>query len=164
MYDDDGDDMLGWTVWNTYKQCHIHWPSLWCLCRGCSATFFMHAKLFSCVQFFVTLWTVACQAPSSMGFSRQDWERELPWNPSDPGIESTSLTSPALADRFFTISAAWEAQTMFYYKAWAAQAMSSWGVDKRFNETQIYGCCIRHFKVKDKNGTDFHSHWEVRVV
>ena len=126
MYEDDGDDMLGWTVWSTYKQCHVHWPSLWCLCRGCSAMFFMHAKLFSCVQFFATLWTVACQAPSSMGFSRQDWEWELPWsgmscpppgNPSDPGMESTSLTSPALADRFFTISTTWEAQTMFYYKA-----------------------------------------------
>ena len=27
-----------------------------------------------------------------------------------PGIEHTSLMSPALADRFFTISATWEAQ------------------------------------------------------
>ena len=27
----------------------------------------------------------------------------------DPGIEPTSLTSPALAGRFFTISATWEA-------------------------------------------------------
>ena len=26
---------------------------------------------FSCVQLFATLWTVACQAPLSMGFSRQ---------------------------------------------------------------------------------------------
>ena len=29
---------------------------------------------FSCVQLFVTLWTVACQAPLSMGFSRQKHE------------------------------------------------------------------------------------------
>ena len=29
---------------------------------------------------------------------------------SDPGIEPKSLTSPALAGRFFTISATWEAQ------------------------------------------------------
>ena len=28
---------------------------------------------FSCVQFFVTLWTVACQAPLSLGFSRQEY-------------------------------------------------------------------------------------------
>ena len=28
-------------------------------------------RRFSCVQFFATLWTVACQAPLSMEFSRQ---------------------------------------------------------------------------------------------
>ena len=28
---------------------------------------------FSCVQLFVTPWTVACQAPLSMGFSRQEY-------------------------------------------------------------------------------------------
>ena len=30
----------------------------------------IHAKLLSCVQLFVTRWTVARQAPLSMGFSR----------------------------------------------------------------------------------------------
>ena len=30
---------------------------------------------FSCVQLFATLWTAACQAPLSMGFSRQEY-----WN------------------------------------------------------------------------------------
>ena len=29
------------------------------------------AQLLSRIRFFVTLWTVACQAPLSMGFSRQ---------------------------------------------------------------------------------------------
>ena len=52
---------------------------------------------FSCVQHFVTLWTVACQAPLSMGFSRQEYWRGLPF-PSpedlpDPGIKPGS---PAL--------------------------------------------------------------------
>ena len=28
---------------------------------------------FSCVQLFVTLWTVAYQSPLSMGFSRQEY-------------------------------------------------------------------------------------------
>ena len=28
---------------------------------------------FSCVQLFVILWTVACQAPSALGFSRQGY-------------------------------------------------------------------------------------------
>ena len=31
------------------------------------------AKLLSCVQLFATPWTVAHQAPLSVGFSRQEW-------------------------------------------------------------------------------------------
>ena len=31
------------------------------------------AQLFSCILLFVILWTVACQAPLSMGFSRQGY-------------------------------------------------------------------------------------------
>ena len=68
---------------------------------------------FSCVQLFAPLWTVAHQAPSSMGFSRQEYWSGLPHPPlgdlPDPGIELESLVSPALAGRFFTTSATWEA-------------------------------------------------------
>ena len=67
----------------------------------------------SCVQLFVTLWTVARQAPLSMGFSRQEYRNGLsrppPGHLPDPGIEPVSLKSPALAGRFFTASASWEA-------------------------------------------------------
>ena len=67
---------------------------------------------FSRVQLFVTLWTVACQAPLSMGFSRQEYWSGLscppPGDLSHPGIEPMSLRSPALAGRFFTTSATWE--------------------------------------------------------
>ena len=70
----------------------------------------------SCVQLFVTLWTVACQAPLSMGFSWQDYWSGLPCPPpgdlSYPGIEPESLMSPALAGGFFTTSATWEAQSI----------------------------------------------------
>ena len=48
-----------------------------------------------------------------MGFSRQEyWNRLLrppPGDLPDPGIKPVSLMSPTLADRFFTISATWEA-------------------------------------------------------
>ena len=48
-------------------------------------------KLLSRVQLFVTLWTVAYQAPPSMGFSRQEYWNGLPFpspgDLSDPGIE-----------------------------------------------------------------------------
>ena len=60
-----------------------------------------------------TPWTVACWAPLSMEFSRQEYWSELPLpTPGDlpnPGIEPASLTSPALAGRFLTTSATWEA-------------------------------------------------------
>ena len=69
---------------------------------------------FSCVQLFLTLWIVAHRASLSMGFSRQEYQSGLPRPPPgdipDPGIEPVSLTSPALASRFFTTSAIWEAQ------------------------------------------------------
>ena len=40
---------------------------------------------FSRVRFFATLWTVAHQAPLSMGFSRQEYWSELPsLLPEDP--------------------------------------------------------------------------------
>ena len=49
----------------------------------------------------VTLWTVAHQAPLSMGFSRQEYCSGLlcppPGDLPDPGIEPRSLMSPALA-------------------------------------------------------------------
>ena len=54
-------------------------------------------KLLSHVQLFATPWTVACQAPPSMGFSRQEYWSGLPFpSPEDlpnPGIEPGS---PAL--------------------------------------------------------------------
>ena len=63
----------------------------------------MHAQLLSQVQLFVTPWTVACQAPLSMGFPKQEYWNELPFPYSgdlpDPGVEPTS---PVLAGRFFT--------------------------------------------------------------
>ena len=59
------------------------------------------------------LWTVAHQAPLSMGFSRQEYWIGLPCLPPgdlpDPGIEPMTLMSPALAGGFLTTSAAWEA-------------------------------------------------------
>ena len=63
---------------------------------------------FSHVQLFVTLWTVAHQAPLSMGFSRQEyWSGLLCPSLGDlpnSGTEPASLMSPALTGWFFTTS------------------------------------------------------------
>ena len=67
---------------------------------------FCHIKL------FVTLKTVALQFPLSLGFFRQESWSGLPFSVpkdlSNPGIKPMSLTSPALAGGFFTISTTWE--------------------------------------------------------
>ena len=70
--------------------------------------------LFSPVWLFGTLWTVACQAALSMGFSRQEYWSELlcplPGDLPDAEIELMCLMSPVLPGRFFTTSVTWEAQ------------------------------------------------------
>ena len=53
------------------------------------------------VLLFAIPWTVACQAPLFMGFSRQEYWRRLtfpiPRDLPDPEIQPMSLASPALA-------------------------------------------------------------------
>ena len=73
---------------------------------------------FSHVQFFVILWTIALQAPLSMGFPRQGCWSGLPFPSArdlpNPGIDPAS---PALADKFFTTEPPGKLKsciTMFY--------------------------------------------------
>ena len=79
----------------------------------CVLSYFGH------VQLCVTLWTVACQSPLSMEFSRQEYWNglpcPLPGDFPDPGTEPASLMSLALAGRFFTTSTTWEAPSTCMY-------------------------------------------------
>ena len=93
-----------------------HWttrevPQLLCVC--------VCVCLFSCVRLFVTPWTVACQAPLSMAFFRQEYWSGLPcpppWVLPDLGIEPPFLMSHTLAGRFFTTSAPRGAPLNFYF-------------------------------------------------
>ena len=65
----------------------------------------VYVQMLSRVWLFVTLWTVAHQAPLSMEFSRQEYGSWLPFPPPgdlpDPGIKLASLASPTLAGGFF---------------------------------------------------------------
>ena len=60
----------------------------------------MKCQLLIHVQLFAVPWTVDCQVPPSMGFSRQEYWSGLPYSsPGDlphPGFKPASLTSPAL--------------------------------------------------------------------
>ena len=70
--------------------------------------------LLSCVQLFVTPWTVALQDPLSMEFSRQEYWNGLPFpspgdlpdpeiEPRSPTLEADALTSePPVSDSKFT--------------------------------------------------------------
>ena len=68
-----------------------------CVCVRMRACVCVHACMlsrFNCAQLFATLWTVACQTPLSMGFSRQEYWSGLsclpPGDLPDPGIEPMS--------------------------------------------------------------------------
>ena len=79
------------------------------------------------VRLFMTPCTIAHQVPLSMGFSRQEHWSGLPLpspgNLPDPGIEPTSLMSPALSGEFFT--------TEPTEKALAFSSCSEWRLPSR---------------------------------
>ena len=69
----------------------------------------VHTCMLSCfshVWLFAILWTIACQAPLSMGFAKQEyWSGlpcPLPGDLLDPGIEPASPVFPDIAGGFFT--------------------------------------------------------------
>ena len=70
-------------------------------------------NLFNHVWLFAILWTVTLQGLLSTGFSKQEyWSRlpcPLPRDLPDLGIEPESPMPSALAGRFFTTNANWEA-------------------------------------------------------
>ena len=83
---------------------------------------------FSLIWLFETLWTVAHQAPLSMGFSRQEYWSGLPWPPPgdlpDPGMEPMSAGISYIAGRFFPLShlgISGEWWVRWPYNAWQRQ-------------------------------------------
>ena len=63
------------------KVCCIFYH-FWGIFYRCINTFYVFMlSCFSCVQLFVTLWTVAHQAPLSMGFSSQEYWSGLSFSP-----------------------------------------------------------------------------------
>ena len=72
----------------------------------------MFAQSLSPVRLFEAPWTVGCQAPLPMEFSKQECWSGVPFptpgDLPDSEMEPSSLASPALAGRFFTTSTIWE--------------------------------------------------------
>ena len=71
-------------------------------------------------------WIVGCQALPYIGILQNGLPCPPPGALPDPGIEPTSLTSPALAGGFFTTSATWEAPdlNLGVLNIWASQVAS----------------------------------------
>ena len=94
----------------------------------------VHAKLLQSCRVFVNPWTVACQAPLFMGFSRQEYWSGLPCPPPgdlpDPGTEPLSQASSALADGFFTTSATREIPTSITEASASLNSMT-WSIAPR---------------------------------
>ena len=99
--------------WKSFLQSHLSASSqstrLGSLCFIAASHDFTHACVlghFSCVQLCATLWTIVCQAPLFMGFSRHEYWSGLPCPPPGDlphsGIEPAFLTSFALAGGFST--------------------------------------------------------------
>ena len=99
--------LLSWEVknecalWITWSKNQLS-VSIWL--SGCERACVL--RRFSHVRFFETPWTIACQAPLSVGFSRQGYWSGLscfpPGDLPDPGIEPRSLAPPALHSGFST--------------------------------------------------------------
>ena len=91
------------------------------------------------VLLIVTPWTVACQSPLSMEFSRQEHWSGLPFPPlgdlPNPGIEPMSLVSPSLVWRFFNIASLgspWLSDTAIFFSFFTS-----------YNSSECF-LCYRH--------------------
>ena len=90
---------------NTKQQSFKKWQSYMCLLqKNCKIYMWLvsKGKLLSRIRLFATPWTVAYQAPPSMGFSRQEyWPFPSPGDLPDSGIEPGS---PALEADALTVT------------------------------------------------------------
>ena len=87
------------------------------------------------VQLSATPCTVACQAPLSIGFFRQEYWNEMPFPPPgdipNPGIKPMSPEPPALAGRLFTTeppvsSVQLLSRVQLFATPWFAALQASW--------------------------------------
>ena len=104
------------TLWVEPNGMCFHKFSRWfpCMLKFCKHSWKYAKILCNRIQLFTTPWTVAHQAPLSVGFSKQEYWSGLPCPPPadlpDSWIKPWSHRSPALASRFFTTDATREAQ------------------------------------------------------
>ena len=93
--------LMGYSPWGCQESDTTQQLNNNCIYRKLLGNFSLERKVksLSCVQLFATPLTVACQAPLSMGFSRQEYWSGLPFPSSgdfpDPGIKPGSVALQA---------------------------------------------------------------------
>ena len=120
---------------------------------------------FSHVRPFGTPWTVARQAPLSMGFPRQEYCSGLtfpsPGNLPDAGIEPESLISLDFTGGFFTTSTTWKAPAICLL---VVKSSSSWLSEVFLTYGKAISCFVtfnlKHL-IKSSFYEGFWSHWSV---
>ena len=101
---------------------------------GLEGSFFLVSVCASHSVMFVTPWTVAHQAPLSMGFSRQEYWSGLPFpspgdlpnpgiKPGSPALQADSLPSEPPCKPLFLVRIMFMAM-----RRWEGQKLGSWGV------------------------------------
>ena len=105
-------------VWVKLREVKLHCAVGYCLVASVIVPAWMLSH-FSRVWLFATVTIIACQAPLSMGFSRQEYWSGLPCPPPgdlpNPRVKPASFMtppSPALAGGCFTTSATWGAPSV----------------------------------------------------
>ena len=96
---------------------YMAWLTQWKLIELCTFNLFCFVffKSLSRFQLFVTPWTIAYQAPPSMGFSRQEYWSELPFpsqgdlpnpeiEPRSPSLQADALPSEPPGFNLYTCS------------------------------------------------------------
>ena len=142
----------------------------------------MKVKSLSRVQLFVTAWTVAHQAPLSMGFSRQEYWSGLPFpSPGDlpnPGIEPRSPALQADAGRCFNLWATREAhqqikdaanssdmsqsESLGFTRKWEVKDEWSQGVKEESEEGGKFQKTMRK-GINDKGGVNWGNGWASQI-
>ena len=83
------------SVWVSFSLPFISLLSFSSFFLGHPFSLCVRAQSFSCVQFFVTLWTVTLQAPLSVGFSKQESWSGLPF-PFPGDLPDSGIKDPCI--------------------------------------------------------------------
>ena len=122
-----------------------------CVCVCARVCVCAHAQLLSCIWLLATPWTVAYQAPLSVGFSWQEYWSGLPVPPSgdlsNPGKECISPVFPTLQANI----------TLCYPCIYLSDAMLLYAMLSHFSRVRL--CVTVAYQAPPSLGFSRQEHW-----